>query len=70
MDDQISALRARLEKASQERGKLTDIAYETRISSRTIYGLIRGERKPHQATVSALLAYFKREDRKAERAAK
>lgn len=60
----------RLAKAKGERGRLTQIAAATGISYRTIYGMMHAKQRPTATTIGRLLAYFRREDRKAERAAK
>ena len=61
----LQAVRARLRKAGAKRGVLTEIASGSGVSSRTIYNLIHSDASPNMATIDKLLAYFKREDRKA-----
>lgn len=65
MEDKLSDLRAKLEAAKKERGKLSEIALATKLSGRTIYSVMHAQRKPNKTTIEALVVYFKREERKA-----
>jgi DNA-binding phage protein len=61
----LQAVRARLRKAGQTRGLLAQIAKGSSVSERTIYNLIHSDGSPNLATLDKLVAYFKREDRRA-----
>ena len=64
----LQTVRYRLRKAAltKKRGVLTEIASESGVSTRTIYNLThREDTGANLVTLGKLLAYFKREDRKA-----
>lgn len=70
MIDRLQTVLGHLAEARKERGRLTQVAAKTGISYRTIYGMMHAKQSPNATTIDKLLAYFRREDRKAERAAK
>lgn len=70
MNNPLQRVLDRLAEEKKQRGRLSRIAADTGISYRTIYGMMHAKQNPNAGTIDKLLAYFKKEDRRAERAAK
>lgn len=68
MDD-TTYVRGKLEEAKAKRGRLAQIARETQTDQRTMRTLMDGKREPLIATVDKLLAYFRKEEKKASKEA-
>lgn len=66
MNEQLKEIQRRLVEAKTQRGRLKQIAEETGISSRTVYGTMQANASPSASTLDALTAYFKKIDRKAK----
>lgn len=64
MSEQLKEIQRRLAEAKGQRGRLTEIAKETDISYRTIYGAMQEDARPSAPTLDKLTAYFKKYDRK------
>lgn len=66
MNTELQELVEKLREAKKERGRLSQIAADSGISYRTIYGLLIAEDPVASARTSdKLAAYFKKADRKA-----
>ena len=64
MNQQLQDIQRRLILAKEQRGRLTQIAKETSISTRTLYSTMKPDATPSAATLDSLTAYFKKLDRK------
>lgn len=64
MNEQLQYIQERLAEAKKQRGRLTQIAGDTGISYRTIYGAMQADASPSAPTLDTLTAYFKKLDRK------
>lgn len=65
MNTELQDIIRRLNEAKERRGRLAVIAAESRISTRTIYGLMHDETpKATARTIDKLADYFKKADKK------
>ena len=64
MNEQLQAVKARLKKASLQRGELSAIASQSGVTTRTIYNLMHDVGRPNLATLEKLAAHFKKTDKK------
>lgn len=68
MSEQLSAMRAKLQRAKAKRGELAKIAQASGITARTLYNLMNTDASPNLSTLDKLEKYFKREQRRATNA--
>lgn len=67
MHDQVAQLAARLKTEGEIHGRITQIAKESKVTSRTLHKIIKGH-SPNIGTLDKLEAFFKKADRRAAKA--
>lgn len=62
----LEVVRERLTQASATHGELARIARESEVTYRTLFNVMKGQRKTSEPTIEKLSAYFKKADRRAK----